>query len=94
MDGGGFDAVAYEEVLRDPEAFVDNNIWGPRPASRRGHLLDTHHITSDAILNTPTEKDGSTARRTRLLIRTCGLMVQADATGGQRGKVRPAGAFY
>ena len=51
------DAVAYEEVLRDPEAFVDNIARAHGLYRRRGgHLLDTHHITSDAILNTLTEK--------------------------------------
>ena len=57
MDGGGLDAVAYEEVLRDPEAFVDGIARAHGLHRRRGgHLLDTHHITSDAILNTLTEK--------------------------------------
>ena len=57
MDGGGLDAVAYEEVLKDPEAFVDGIARAHGLDRRRGgHLLETHHVTSDAILNTLAEK--------------------------------------
>ena len=66
--GAVLEVVAYEDALRDPEAFVANlgRAYGLE-RRRGGHLLPTHHLTNDVRVDDAAPPPGShgNARRAR-----------------------------